>query len=356
MWRTDNARGTVAAGVTGLCNSAATGTSGVNWRSLNVGYGVTQFYQGLPFSDGRSVFGGTQDNGTIIRRAGTGLNSWQNILGGDGTYVAVHPNNPNVLYAASQNSNFQKSTNGGSSFSSARVGIEPAVSSVLDDSGNFNFITPFVMDPNNSNTLWLGGQRLYRTTNAASSSAQASSTLAFNGKTSAIAVAPGDSDRVLVGTSTGGLHRNTSALSANSGTRWRGRRPRKAWVSWVAFDPNDTQTMYATYAGFGGNHVYRSTNGGGAWRSIDGAGAGRLPDIPVHNLVVDPESSSRIWLGTDLGVFVTIDGGATWAVENAGFGNIVTESLAYLRVGARRFLFAFTHGRGAWKATLKPAK
>ena len=73
--------------------------------------------------------------------------------------------------------------------------------------------------------------------------------------------------------------------------------------------------VYATYGNFGGAHVFRSTDGGATWQSIDGSGAGALPDIPVHSIVVDPDDSQRLYLGTDLGVMVSIDGGRTWMAK-----------------------------------------
>lgn len=69
------------------------------------------------------------------------------------------------------------------------------------------------------------------------------------------------------------------------------------------------------------------------------------PDIPVHSIVVDPAETDRLYLGSDLGVFVSPDGGATWAVENTGFATVVTESLALASDGGSTWLFAFTHGR-----------
>ena len=114
--------------------------------------------------------------------------------------------------------------------------------------------------------------------------------------------------------------------------------------------------MYVTYGGFGGSHVFRSIDGGRRWRSIDGVGDAALPDLPVHVIVVDPDDRDRLFVGTDLGVFVTTDGGVGWAQENAGFGNIVTESLTLQREGSRLMLYAFTHGRGAWKVSVKRAR
>jgi photosystem II stability/assembly factor-like uncharacterized protein len=113
---------------------------------------------------------------------------------------------------------------------------------------------------------------------------------------------------------------------------------------------------YATYSTFGGQHVYKSTDAGATWASIDGAGETAIPDIPVHCIAVDLEDSQRLYLGTDIGVFVSTDGGANWARENTGFANVITESLAIGSAGANNVLFAFTHGRGVWKVTLGPAR
>jgi hypothetical protein len=78
-----------------------------------------------------------------------------------------------------------------------------------------------------------------------------------------------------------------------------------------------------------------------------------LPDIPVHSLVVDPADPARLYLGTDLGVFISVDGGRRWLVEDTGFGAAVTEWLALTHdASGRRRLFAFTHGRGAWRVDL----
>ena len=66
------------------------------------------------------------------------------------------------------------------------------------------------------------------------------------------------------------------------------------------------------------------------------SGPTRLPDIPVHSIVVDPDDPQRLYLGTDLGVMVSIDGGRTWRTP-----------------AGRKELFAFTDGRGAWRVTLR---
>jgi hypothetical protein len=106
---------------------------------------------------------------------------------------------------------------------------------------------------------------------------------------------------------------------------------------------------YATYSTFGVPHVWKSVDGGATWTPIDGSGVTGIPDVPVHTIAIDPANAARLFVGTDVGVFSSGDGGATWAVEHTGFANVITEALAVGDVGGAPALFAFTHGRGAWR-------
>src|SRR5262249_12505819 len=85
--------------------------------------------------------------------------------------------------------------------------------------------------------------------------------------------------------------------------------------------------------------------------NIDGTGAASIPDIPAHCIVVDPSNTARLYVGTDLGVFVSNDGGTTWSVENTGFANVVTEALVLNTAVGVTSLYGFTHGRGVYKVT-----
>jgi hypothetical protein len=164
-------------------------------------------------------------------------------------------------------------------------------------------------------------------------------------------VAPGDSDRVVAGATDGRIYFTDSGTTASGTTSWTLAEPRAGWVTSVTYDATDPSTVYATYGGFGGGaHVFKSVNGGRTWRGIDGTGDTGLPDVPVHAAVVDAGRPQRVYVGTDVGVFVSDSGGDRWAAENTGFGAIVTEWLAPLTApDGSRWLFAFTHGRGAWK-------
>ncbi len=332
LFRTHNPDATIISGIGAACSPA---TSNVEFERLNDNYGVTQFYHGAVFPDGRTFIGGTQDNGTVRGSLDQGPNFWSRVLGGDGAYVAIDATDPIYVYAESQNGNITASINGGQTFRSAVLG--------LSDAG-FLFVTPFVIDPNEPKRLWIGGRQMWRTGNRALSWDAASTMLPSS--VSAIAVAPGNPDLVLAGTASGHIARITSATTANASTQWTLTLPREGFVSSIVFA--NATTIYATYAGFGGEHVWRSLDTGATWQPL----TSDLPDMPVHSIAVDPIRPDRLYLGTDLGVFVSVDGGAHWSVENSGFAAVVTETVT-IAPGARGpAVYAFTHGRGAWRAEL----
>lgn len=317
----------------------------VSWRELTAGLGTIQFYTGTASKNGDVWFGGAQDNGTLLGRNGLGSSGWNHINGGDGAHVALDPRNSNVLYASSQNIALRRSMNGGLSFTDASSGIN-------DQS---IFIAPYLLDPSAPDRLYLGGTRLWRTDNQGRSWRAASAKLGptFGHRISAIAVAPTNPNRFLIGNQVG-IYRSSTATNSTANTVWPSVTPRSGWVSSLGFDPVNANIAYATYSSFGGQHVWRSTDGGETWVAIDGSGSGRLPDVPVHSLVVDPNNRERLFIASDVGVFVSIDAGMSWASENAGFANAITEALTIAPGDAEHppQLFAFTYGRGAWRVPL----
>ncbi len=209
-----------------------------------------------------------------------------------------------------------------------------------------------MIDRASPQVLWTGGRRLWRTDDAGANWTAASMPLGTSGQVSAIAVS---GPRALAGTSNGFIYRNAAARSATPTTTWPGVQPREGFVSSITPHPHDADVVYATFAGFGGQHVWKSTNGGVSWAPLDGEGDGQIPDIPVHSLVVDPHRPERLFIGTDLGVMVSIDGGAHSITEADGMPNAVTEWLVIADAPEGRSLYAFTHGRGVWRAKLPAA-
>ncbi len=344
VFRTADALAPVAMGAGALCSADR---SGVTWEALNRGLAITQFSHGTTFPSGDAYIGGTQGSGTVRGRDQDGVNGWQEILGTDGGYVAVDPSDPRRVYAETPYFGLERSTNGGVTFGYATTGI-------LDPPSTFLFVTPFVLDPNQPRRLWTGGRRIWRTDNGADTWVRASTSLTGQGQISALAVSNQTSDLVLAGTTDGRILRSDHATATTSSTAWGAVRPRDGFVSWLALDPTLPSRAYATYAGFGGPHLWRSEDAGLTWTALDESG--QFPDMPVHCIIVDPDEPRRLYLGTDLGVLVSLDGGRSWASENTGFAQVVTESLDLWRTPQGQLvLYAFTHGRGAWRVPLQPA-
>lgn len=345
IFRTNDARAAVGTTVTNVCGAFVPGA--VTWTELNNNYTTTQFYHGSTYPDGATYFGGMQDNGTW--RGAVGSSLWTSIFGGDGGYTAVDTRPSaadNVLFLETTRLSIRRSINNGVSFSSATSGI-------TESSNNFQFINPFHMNPGNRQHLWTGGFNIWRTVNQATSWTQASNSTPGTGSVTAIAASEADTNKVVFGMSDGYIGFNTAALSATNATVWSFTRPRTVTVTSLAYDPSNSNNVWATYGTFSGTSVYRSTNSGATWTAASGTAPNALPAVPAFSVVVDPANSSRVYVGTDIGVFTTIDGGANWYKEVTGFANVSVEWLAINTTGTRR-LYAFTHGRGAWSVNLVP--
>ncbi len=343
LYRTNNARASVA----GLPSApgACTSTNAVAWSSLNNGYAGTQFYHGTAYPDGSRYFAGAQDNGIQRGDDVTGPNSWQFLTCGDGGYTGINPANTNVLYASCQNVDILKSTNG-TNFSSADSGITASEGSI--------FIPPFAVDPNNAQNLWFGGARAWRTIDAAGSWTGASTTFGSD-RVTAIAIAPGNSNVVLMsgnGSGNSRVYRTTTGLADTNATVWSASANISGYISAIAFAPNNASIVYLSVSTFGATHVLKSIDGGVTFVAAAGSGGGALPDVPAMSVVVHPDNANQVYVGTDIGVFVSIDGGANWAPELNGLPNVSTEWLSIIGSGQTAQLFAFTHGRGTFKISL----
>ncbi|HET7844467.1 MAG TPA: hypothetical protein VFL14_09970, partial [Xanthomonadales bacterium] len=328
--------------------NAATGTLGcsgstshtIGWTPRRNGLAITQFYGGAVYADGDRLFGGTQDNGTLRGSSGSPA-TWQQLTCGDGVDTAINPQNEATIYTNCQYGNVLRSTNGNTtnpSFTSANTG--------LDD--DFAFLTPLVIDRNTPTRLWTGGNYLWRTNNGATSWER----MQGWGGITAIAVAPGRSQRVLFATMNNLLWSDNATAAANVAS-WTYSANAYNTTSDIEFAPGDPDRVYKTSSQYGSyRKVMMSINGGRSFFEADGdaLGNGRLPDVPANTIAVDPDTRA-LYVGTDAGVFVSRDDGEHWLVEDTGFPNTRVEHLEFSGTGPTRRLFAFTHGRSAFRVT-----
>ena len=159
---------------------------------------------------------------------------------------------------------------------------------------------------------------------------------------------------MLLGTNQGWIHFSNSALSTGSETEWDRARPRFGSVSDIRFDPQNPDVAYAVYSTFNNDpdigHVFKTTDGGATWASIDGPSGTGLPDLPFDSVAVHPQDSNTIFAGSDLGLFISNDGGANWTFDPA----LPSAPLYSLQFAENNgpVLFAFTYGRGLFRQRL----
>jgi hypothetical protein len=121
-------------------------------------------------------------------------------------------------------------------------------------------------------------------------------------------------------------------------------------ITRITVDPSDNNVVYITFGGFSGDNIYKSTNGGVNWTDITGpfGGPTALPDVPVRDLEVHPTNSNWIYAGTEIGIFTSENGGATWMLPHDGPSNVSVDELFILNTT----LYAVTHGRGMFSTPI----
>lgn len=327
----------------------ATASSSSGWIDLNNNLGITQFYGAAGNATSGTIVAGAQDNGSDRYTTAGGTNGWNIMFGGDGGFCASDPTDPNYFYGEYTYLQIYRSTDGGASANYIDSGVGDAGGAEDFDPGetndsSANFIAPFILDPNNPNTLLAGGLSLWVSTDAKDSTPVWTAIKASTGTPlSAIAVAAGNSDIIWVGDNDGSIYFTTNGTSgspiwfqANLGTPNLPAR----YCSRIAIDPHNSSTVYVTFGGFSSGNIWRTTNYGTNWTDISAG----LPAAPINSVVIKPSDSSSLYVGTEVGVFASADGGATWSTSNDGPANVAVDELFWMG----DTLVAATHGRGCF--------
>ena len=194
MYRTSNARAATATGDRAACNGGA--AIQVAWKSLNRGYGVTQFYHGTPFPDGTRYLGGTQDNGTMFGSDALGPDGWRPVFGGDGGFSAVQPDADQHLARWSSSGPTSAGPPTAAPPSTAqRTGLDPVVSDMLGPGGQLPVRHAVHARPAPPSASGSAATSCIAATTSARRWTKASSAMPDGGRVSAIAVSPAQQRR-----------------------------------------------------------------------------------------------------------------------------------------------------------------
>lgn len=314
-----------------------TTNSGNTWTDLTNGMTISQMYRlGVSATSLNTVITGLQDNGSKLFYDG----NWYDVTGGDGMECLIDYTDHNIQYGTFINGEISRTTD----LWNTSVDI---YENIGDGTLEGHWVTPFIIDPVDHNTIYVGYQDVWKSTDKGDTFEKIS-TMNTSNNLRSMAIAPSNNQVMYV------ADQSTLWSTKDGGTTWTdvtGSLPDR--ITYIAIHAGDPNILWTTHGGYTGNHVYQSTDGGSSWSNISAG----LPSLPVFSIVQNKQSLSKthLYVGTDRGVYFK-DGSANWALFNTGLPNVmVTElDIKYDEVTTNNsILYAATYGRGLWKSDLK---
>jgi photosystem II stability/assembly factor-like uncharacterized protein len=349
-----------------------------NWKFVD-NLPITQFYK-IAVDDAEPfyyVYGGTQDNNTQGAPSRTdnihGIRNadWFVVLGGDGHQPATEPGNPNVVYAQWQQGNLNRHDR----VTGENINIQPQPA-LGEKTERYNWDAPILVSPHNPKRIYHASQRVWKSEDRGDSWQVISEDLTnnmeriqtpFYGKKqkwdnawdiyamsnystiTSLSESPKKEGLLYAGTDDGIIQ-----VTEDGGANWRKvdfskikGLPKTAFVNDIKADLYDENVVYAVFD----NHKYgdyepylfKSSDKGNTWSSI----ANNLPEKTLlWRIVQDHENSNLLFLGTEFGVYFSLDAAKTWTKLKAGLPNISVRDLAIQK--RENDLVAGTFGRGIY--------
>jgi photosystem II stability/assembly factor-like uncharacterized protein len=362
-------------------NIVIAGDDGGLWRSEDGGnrwkhqinLPVSQFYHvSVDNADPYHVYGGLQDNSSWVGDSsypgGIANSQWENMFGGDGFWMFEDPSDPDYIYAEAQGGEIGRVNR----YTHETRDIHPWPN-YGEKKLRFNWNTPIHMSPNEKGTIYIGAQFLFRSRDHGQSWERISPDLTTNDPEKqkqeesggvtvdnssaemhttiySISESPKNGQIIWVGTDDGNVQitrdgaktwtnvvGNVSGLGKNS------------WVTTIEASRFDEATAYATFDRhtFGDMkpYAYKTTDYGQTWTALPAQESGVRGF--AHVIKEDSGSPNVLFLGTEFGLWVSVDGGQRWAqYKGTDFPAVPVDDIA---VQARESdLVLATHGRGIW--------
>jgi photosystem II stability/assembly factor-like uncharacterized protein len=362
-------------------NIVISGDDGGLWRSDDGGnrwkhqmnLPVSQFYHvSTDNADPYHVYGGLQDNSSWVGDSsypgGITNSRWENMFGGDGFWMFEDTSDPDYVYAEAQGGEIGRVNR----YTHEGRSIKP-FPNYGEKKLRFNWNTPIHMSPNEKGTLYIGAQFLFRsrdhgqswdrispdlTTNDPEKQKQEESGGVTIDNSSAemhttiysISESPKNGQIIWVGTDDGNVQitRDGAKTWANVVGNISGLE-KNSWVSTIEASRFDEATAYGTFDRhtFGDMkpYAYKTTDYGKTWTALPVQESGVRGY--AHVIEEDTKDPNLLFLGTEFGLWISVDGGQHWAqYKGSDFPSVaVRDIVVHPREGD---LVLATHGRGIW--------
>lgn len=329
---------------------------------------ISQFYHvAVDNEKPYNVYGGLQDNGSWVGPSegigGISNSDWQSVGYGDGFNVIPDPSDRNIIYWQYQGGNLMRYYK-----NTGEIKEVKPFSDNSEEKLRFNWDTPIAFSPTNSGVMYVGSQYLYRTTNRGDSWQKISPDLTTNDPEKqkqeesggltidnstaenhctiyTISESPKNSRIIWAGTDDGNLQ-----VTDDDGESWTDVTsnitgiPKNTWCAKVQASNHDANTSYAVFDGHRNGdkkvYVYKTTDLGVTWASL----ATESIETFARTITEDFVNPNLLFLGTEYGLYITIDGGKEWV----RFEGKVPKVPIYEMVihPTENDLVIATHGRG----------
>lgn len=317
------------------------------WQPLHRNMQIAQSYRLAidPTANNNFVLMGNQDCGTYLN---TG-SSYLSIFGGDGMEALVNPGNTQQIYLSTQNGGIARSDDRGTTTPNGIFSAATA-SGICGCTENGSWTTPMRLRPGNNNHIYVGYNSVYfNTTNGNGTWTRIAGTFANTLRN--IEFAPSNS--AIFYASDGAVVARYNLTNGNWGrTLITSNLPANTFITWIGVDPNDANHVLVSVGGYtDGRKVFETFNANSAtpdWENI----SRNLPNVPINVVLMDSDGANTIYLGTDIGVFVTNDNRVNWFMYTNGLPVTRVFDLEINRNINPARIYAATFGRGVFSTEL----
>jgi len=341
----------------GIYASWDAGASWTHWNNVSVGQFTTIAVDTkIPYN----IYGGLQDNGTLkgpsnYRPGISDINLWKAIGGGDGSAIAVDPRNGgDIVFTASQFG----AHNGLNQLTNTRWNAR-ARDVRGEESLRYNWISPILISKHHPDIVYLGSQRVHRSFDHGRTYTAISGDLTKNipnGDVPHSTLTTMDESifrfgQLYIGTDDGNVK-----YTPDAGLTWKdiSTPAPNRWVTRIVASNHKDGRVYCTQNGYRQDewtpYVWVSEDYGASWKSI----AANLPFECVNTIREDDKDPNTLYVGTDMGVYMSGDRGGSWIALGSGIPHTPVHDLV-IQTQAEEIVVA-SHARSVWVISLKPVR
>ena len=358
LWVNPNLKGHLIDGNDGGVNISY--DNGESWIKCN-NPAVGQFYTvNVDHEEPYNVYGGLQDNGVWVGPNThkedkswhqEGKYPYESIMGGDGMQVQIDNRNSDIVYTGYQFGNYYRINRA----TDKNTYIQPK-HNLGEKPYRFNWQTPILLSSHNQDILYLGGNKLMRSMNQGDDWQAISADLTQGAKDgnvaygtlTSISESPFEFGIMYTGSDDGLVH-----VTKNSGGNWTtisNTFPKDLWVTRVIASKHKKSRVYVTLNGYRNDHftsyIYMSNDYGTTWTSI----SSNIPHSAVNVIKEDENNEHILYVGTDNGLYVSFNNGKYWDAFSNGLPNVAVHDLVI--EPKSNDLIVATHGRSLYKTNV----